>query len=85
MQNARLNDELRRRMQVSETLLRVMRAVSSELNLDQLLAKIINMTCEVMGADRAFPTEEESVLRKLQAHLGFETGEAERLLVLATR
>jgi len=40
---------------------------------------------KVMGADRAFPTEEESVLRKLQAHLGFETGEAERLLVLATR
>jgi hypothetical protein len=40
---------------------------------------------KVMGADHAFPAEEESVLRKLQGHLGFEAGEAERLLVLATR
>jgi len=39
----------------------------------------------VMGADRMFPLEEESVLRKLQDLLGFSTQEAERLLVLATR
>ena len=40
---------------------------------------------KVMGADRVFPVEEESVLRKLQGLLGLESGEAERLLVLATR
>src|SRR5439155_8355918 len=36
----------------SETLLRVMRAVSSELALDQLLSKIVDMTSEVMNAER---------------------------------
>jgi tellurite resistance protein len=40
---------------------------------------------KVMGADRAFPLEEESVLKKLEALLGLESAEAERLLVLATR
>jgi len=38
-----------------------------------------------MGADRAFPAEEESVLRKLQDLLGLDVVDAERLLVLATR
>src|SRR5260370_34983147 len=51
--NARLNEELRKRMEISETLLRVMRVVSSELSLDHLLAKIVEMTSEVMGAERA--------------------------------
>jgi adenylate cyclase len=51
--NARLNEELRKRMEISETLLRVMRAVSSELALDQLLGKIVAMTSEVMDAERA--------------------------------
>jgi tellurite resistance protein len=40
---------------------------------------------KVMGADRAFPAEEESVLLKVQALLGLQPDEAERLLVLATR
>jgi tellurite resistance protein len=40
---------------------------------------------KVMGADRAFPVEEESVLRKLQALLGLDAADAGRLLVLATR
>jgi uncharacterized tellurite resistance protein B-like protein len=40
---------------------------------------------KVMGADRAFPVEEESMLRKLQDLLGFDVVDAERLLVLATR
>ena len=40
---------------------------------------------KVMGADRAFPVEEESVLRKLQDLLGFDVATAERLLVLAMR
>lgn len=40
---------------------------------------------KVMGADRAFPAEEESVLRKLQDLLGFDVAKAERLLVLAMR
>jgi tellurite resistance protein len=40
---------------------------------------------KVMGADRAFPVEEESVLRKLQDLLGLDAADAGRLLVLATR
>jgi tellurite resistance protein len=40
---------------------------------------------KVMGADRVFPVEEESVLKKLQGLLGLEVADAERLLVLATR
>jgi tellurite resistance protein len=40
---------------------------------------------KVMAADRSFPVEEESVLKKLQRMLGLESAEAERLLVLATR
>jgi Tellurite resistance protein TerB len=40
---------------------------------------------KVMGADRDFPIEEESVLRKLQDLFGFGDADAERLLVLATR
>src|SRR3954468_5357730 len=40
---------------------------------------------KVMGADRVFPVEEENMLKKLQALLGLETAEAERLLVFATR
>ena len=40
---------------------------------------------KVMAADRIFPVEEESVLKKLQGLLGLESAEAERLLVLATR
>jgi uncharacterized tellurite resistance protein B-like protein len=39
----------------------------------------------VMGADRAFPAEEESVLDRIQALLGIDAHAAERLLVLATR
>src|SRR3954449_4810848 len=34
---------------------------------------------KVMGADRVFPVEEENMLKKLQALLGLETAEAERL------
>jgi tellurite resistance protein len=40
---------------------------------------------KVMAADRVFPVDEASVLRKLQGLLGLESTDAERLLVLATR
>lgn len=53
VQNAMLNEEIRKRMQTSEILLNVMRAVSSELEIDQLLQKIVSKTSEVMNADRA--------------------------------
>jgi uncharacterized membrane protein YebE (DUF533 family) len=39
----------------------------------------------VMGADKSFPLEEESVLGRLQNLLGISDGDASRLLVLATR
>ncbi len=52
VQNAILNEEIRKRMQTSEILLNVMRAVSSELEIDQLLQKIVGKTSEVMSADR---------------------------------
>ncbi len=52
VQNAMLNEEIRKRMQTSEILLNVMRAVSSELEIDQLLQKIVGKTSEVMNADR---------------------------------
>jgi adenylate cyclase len=52
VQNALLNEELKKRMQTSEILLNVMRAVSTELEIDQLLQKIVVKTSEVMNADR---------------------------------
>jgi adenylate cyclase len=52
VQNALLNEELKKRMQTSEILLNVMRAVSTELEIDQLLQKIVAKTSEVMNADR---------------------------------
>ncbi len=39
----------------------------------------------VMGADRAFPLEEESVRRKLEELFGLSFADLERLLVLSTR
>jgi len=51
--NAMLNDEIRKRMEVSETLLKVMKSVASELHIDELLKKIVNSTSEVMNAERA--------------------------------
>ncbi|HWE24788.1 MAG TPA: hypothetical protein VG496_12700 [Myxococcales bacterium] len=39
----------------------------------------------VMGADRSFPLEEESVLGRLQNLLGISDADASRLLVLAMR
>ena len=39
----------------------------------------------VMGADRVFPLEEESVLGRVQQLLGLSDSDAGRLLVLATR
>ncbi len=52
VRNAILNEELRKRMQTSEILLNVMRAVSSELETDLLLQKIVAKTSEAMTADR---------------------------------
>ncbi len=52
VRNAILNEELRKRMQTSQILLNVMRAVSSELEIDRLLKKIVAQTSEVMNADR---------------------------------
>src|SRR5579864_923729 len=53
VKNAMLNEEIRKRMEVSETLLRVMKSVGSELHIDELLKKIVNSTSEVMNAERA--------------------------------
>jgi uncharacterized membrane protein YebE (DUF533 family) len=39
----------------------------------------------VMGADRVFPLQEESVLGRVQQLLGLSDADAGRLLVLATR
>jgi uncharacterized tellurite resistance protein B-like protein len=39
----------------------------------------------VMGADRLYPAQEESVLGRIQHLLGLSDSEAGRLLVLATR
>ena len=52
VRNARLNEEILKRMQTSEILLNVMRAVSSELEIDQLLQKIVSKTSEAVQADR---------------------------------
>ncbi|HJW99734.1 MAG TPA: GAF domain-containing protein, partial [Terriglobales bacterium] len=53
VRNAILNEEIRKRMEVSETLLKVMKSVASELHIDELLKKIVNSTSEVMCAERA--------------------------------
>lgn len=53
VKNAMLNEEIRKRMEVSETLLKVMKSVASELHIDELLKKIVNSTSEVMNAERA--------------------------------
>jgi adenylate cyclase len=52
VQNALLNEEIRKRMETSEILLNVMRVVSSELEIDQLLQKIVAVTSQVMNAER---------------------------------
>ncbi len=52
IQNARLNEELHKRIQVSEILLSVMHDVSSELEIDRLLQKIVYHTSEAMNAER---------------------------------
>ncbi len=52
IRNALLNEEIRKRMQTSQILLNVMRQVSSELEIDRLLQKIVAQTSEVMNADR---------------------------------
>ncbi len=52
VRNAMLNEEILKRMRTSEILLNVMRAVSSELEIDQLLQKIVAKTSEAMSADR---------------------------------
>ena len=51
--NAMLNEEIRKRMEVSETRLKVMKSVASELHIDELLKKIVTSTSEVMNAERA--------------------------------
>jgi len=52
VQNALLIEDIHKRMRTSEILLDVMRAVSSELQIDQLLQKVVAKTSEVMNADR---------------------------------
>ncbi len=52
VQNALLIEDIRKRARTSEILLDVMRAVSSELQIDQLLQKVVAKTSEVMNADR---------------------------------
>jgi adenylate cyclase len=53
VKNATLNEEIRKRMEVSETLLKVMKSVASVLEIDELLKKIVTSTSEVMNAERA--------------------------------
>ena len=52
VQNALLIEDIRKRARTSEILLDVMRTVSSELEIDQLLQKVVAKTSEVMNADR---------------------------------
>ncbi len=52
VQNALLIEDIRKGARTSEILLDVMRAVSSELQIDQLLLKVVSKTSEVMNADR---------------------------------
>ena len=52
LQNAILIEDIRKRMQTSDILLNVMRAVSSELEVDQLLQTIVAKTSEALNADR---------------------------------
>ncbi len=52
IQNALLDQQLRHQVQTSEILLNVMRSVASELEIDQLLQKIVAKTSEAMNADR---------------------------------
>ncbi len=52
VRNALLNEEILKRMRTSEILLNVMRSVSSELEIDQLLRKIVDETSRAMTADR---------------------------------
>jgi adenylate cyclase len=52
VENALLIEDIHKRMRTSEILLDVMRAVSSELQIDQLLQKVVAKTSEVMNADR---------------------------------
>jgi adenylate cyclase len=52
VENALLIEDIHKRMRTSEILLDVMRAVSSELQIDQLLQKVVGKTSEVMNADR---------------------------------
>ena len=52
VENAMLIEDIHKRMRTSEILLDVMRAVSSELQIDQLLQKVVAKTSEVMNADR---------------------------------
>ncbi|MBV9608312.1 MAG: GAF domain-containing protein, partial [Acidobacteria bacterium] len=53
IQNTLLNAEIDKRMRTSQMLLNVMRSVASELELDQLLQKIVATISDVMNADRA--------------------------------
>ncbi|MBI3979871.1 MAG: GAF domain-containing protein [Chloroflexi bacterium] len=53
LRNARLLDELRRRMKRTEILLDVMRTLSGNLDLEPLLATIMAKTTQAMDADRS--------------------------------
>ncbi len=52
VQNAMLNEELHKRIETSEILLSVMHEVASELEIDRLLAAIVEQTSEAMNAER---------------------------------
>ncbi len=52
VRNAQLNEEIEKRMATSEILLNVMREVSSELEIDPLLRKIVTQTSEAIQAER---------------------------------
>jgi adenylate cyclase len=52
VQNAMLNEELHKRIETSEILLSVMHEVASELEIDRLLAAIVEQTSSAMNAER---------------------------------
>ena len=60
-------------------------AAAAELKDREYRELAFQCCARVMGADRSFPLEEESVLGRLQNLLGVSDADASRLLVLATR
>jgi uncharacterized membrane protein YebE (DUF533 family) len=74
-----------RRWLLSEGMDVCLAAAAGELKDREYRELAFQCCARVMGADRSFPLEEESVLGRLQNLLGVSDADASRLLVLATR